>query len=172
MFVVNLVRLANRHEVRVLGPLEPRKTLMDEDVVNQEIGQTIQRDARPNPKPKVLVQTPGDEAVGAGDGENEKERVVFLEEARTVGVVICVEVPHRTVHQVFVGRLCHAFHDEEGEEHNEGWNEDAHDQGIKFNDKKNTANTKTNIPERRFVFKSSTPRHKQPNNIAATHHVR
>ena len=81
MFVVDFVRLANGHEVGVFGPLEPRETPVDEDVMHQEVGQTIEGNARTNPEPEVSCEASRNEAVGAGDGENEEESVVFFEES-------------------------------------------------------------------------------------------
>ena len=173
VFVVNLVRFADGHEVGVFRALEPRKPLMDEHVVDEEIRQTIQGNARTNPESEVSSQASRDEAVRAGDGENQKEGVVFLEKTGAIRVVILVEVPHRSVHEVFVRQPGHAFHGDEGGQHNKSREKHTHSvQGMRFNKAKKKENTMTNKPESRFVFRSSTSRQSKPKANAATHHVR
>ena len=88
VFVVNLVGLPNRHKVGVFGSFEPWETLVDEDVVDQEVCQAIERDAGSNPEPEILVDAACDEAVGTRHGENQKEGIVLLEKARSFRRVV------------------------------------------------------------------------------------
>ena len=58
VLVMDFVRLADGHEISVLGAFEPGESLVNEHVMHEEIGQTVERDACANPKPEIPVDAP------------------------------------------------------------------------------------------------------------------
>ena len=103
------------------------------------------------------------------DSKNEEEGVVLFEEARLVLVMVPVEIPHGTVHQVFVGSPSHAFHGQEGGENDEGGDQDVH--GNKRSPMKKAVCTKSNRPPARLVLKDRLrdPPQSQARRKAMTH---
>jgi len=119
MLVVHLVRFADGHQVDIFRPSEDFETLVNEDVVDQKVCSTVERDAGPDPHPKVTSSHGArDETPSTGHSKNQKERIVLFEESRFVDVVVFMEIPHQSVHEVFVRKPRHSFHRDEGSEHN------------------------------------------------------
>ena len=102
VFVVDFVRLANGHQVHVLCPFEQGEALVNEDVMHDEVGEPVECNACANPKAGVVMKASSDEAIGTWHCENQEEGVVLFEKTRRSGVVVFVEVPHGSMHQVFV----------------------------------------------------------------------
>ncbi len=63
MLVMHLVRLANGYEIRVVCSFEPPDALVDENLVNNEVGDPIDQDAQANPQPRCMqaLYAPNDE---------------------------------------------------------------------------------------------------------------
>ena len=100
---MHFVRFSDGHKIGVFCPLEPLESLVNEYIVHQKIRQSIGCDSGAYPYAEVSSShRAGDEAPGTWNGENQKERVILLEETRLVHVEICVEEPPGAVHQVFV----------------------------------------------------------------------
>jgi hypothetical protein len=53
VLVVHFVRFANRHEINVFRSTEPFEALVNEDIVDQEIGQSVEGNTGSNPHPKI-----------------------------------------------------------------------------------------------------------------------
>ena len=77
----------------------------------------------------------------------EKKGIVFLEESRLVYVVIFMEKPHQTMHDILVRNPRHSLHSNEGGQYNSGCLKKRY-QGFHFNpfrSMKNTANMATRV---------------------------
>jgi hypothetical protein len=55
-----------------------------------------------------------DVAIGARNGENKEESIVFFEEAWFYLVVVFVEVPKKSMHHIFMGEPGGKLHEKEG----------------------------------------------------------
>ena len=120
MLVVDFVRLENGHEISVFSATKPLESLVDENVMNQKIGQTIGGNPRPNPHAKIPSRHGAcNETPGAGHSENQEESVILFKKTRLVNVVVLMEKPHHAVHYIFVGEPGDTFHGQEGRNHNE-----------------------------------------------------
>lgn len=149
VLVVHLVRLADGSQIRVPGVPEPVESTVDENVVDEEVAEAIGSDAHSNPKAEIPSHASRDDAPCAGHGENEEEGIVLFEEARFVLVVIPVEIPHGTVHQVLVGAPRDPFHDQESADDDGCGDQDFH--GSNKIPIKNNVCTTSNHPAARLV---------------------
>ena len=57
MLVVHLVSAPDRSEVGIVRITEPLRALMDEDVVNKEVGHAVKGDAQGDPDPYICDAT-------------------------------------------------------------------------------------------------------------------
>jgi len=93
MFVVNFVGLAQRHKINVVGLAENFKTLVYKNIVHQQVGQTVEGDADPDPQAGIHY------AVGVAEenkqhpryGEDQEKRIIALK--KTVVKIRLVMIP-------------------------------------------------------------------------------
>lgn len=114
VLVMNLVGFADRPEVTIISPGKPLKTLVDEDVVNKKVCDAVKQDPQPNvdQEAQLGVDRTKNETTCAWYGKNEKESIVLFKESRSSNVVVFVQVPQKTVHDVFVGKPGNEFHEQ------------------------------------------------------------
>lgn len=111
--MVQMMGSAHRLEITRTGYTKPFHTLMHEDIMDEEIGQTVQCDANTCKKsPIVGLSTQNDEP-SRWDGEHESEQIVQFKSALARLVVAFMPKPHEAVHHVFVGKPSHKFHEKE-----------------------------------------------------------
>jgi hypothetical protein len=84
---------------------------MNEQFVHKKISQAV----RSNPESKAhgypdVVHHAQHDAQPTWNGKNQEKGIVFLKKTRFLGVVVCVQKPQPTVHEVFVRRPCSTFH--------------------------------------------------------------
>lgn len=124
------------------------KSLVNEDVMDQEIGHSVNGNSGANPNSKIASSYRSrDETPSTRNGENQKKGIVFLEKSRLVYVVIFMEKPHQTMHDILVRNPRHALHSNEGGQYNSGCLKKRY-QGFHFNpfrSMKNTANMATRV---------------------------
>ena len=117
--MVDFVCLANGHEIGVFRSPKPLESLVDEYIMHEEICQAIGSNARAYPNPKIASSHGScNETPSTWDGEDQKEGIIFLEKAWLMHVVICMEKPHGTVHEVLVRKPGNPLHSNEGADHN------------------------------------------------------
>src|ERR1700759_372070 len=111
MFVVHLVGEADGANIAVVRPGPPFEPLVDDDVMYEEIGETIGHDTEAYGLQGImLIEGSEEDGQEAGDGEDEEERVVLFEEAMRGPVVVGVEKPAEPMHDIFMGQPGDAFH--------------------------------------------------------------
>jgi hypothetical protein len=114
MFVVDLVRSANPTGIPVVGVAEHLKALMDKDIVYHKVSHSIGKDpeAYRQASPKSVV-LPGNKTANTNGSIKDKKGVVAFPPTAVVFVVmVFVQDPQKTVHDVFVGKPGHEFHNE------------------------------------------------------------
>ena len=87
---------------------------MDEDVMHEKITQAVKRYSKANPYSEI--STGMQSSVDTEERRNrkdEEEHIVSLKKARFMNMVVCMKVPHQTVHHVFVGKPGHELHEKE-----------------------------------------------------------
>ena len=112
MFVVHFMCPSHGFGIAIIGISEPFKSLVDKDVVNQKISETV--DKNPNAygesRPKIVLP-PKNYAGGTDDGvENEEQIIAFKPWFVIFLVVIFVKTPKKSMHYIFVRKPSHKFH--------------------------------------------------------------
>jgi len=112
--MVGAVRSQDGPAVGAVQLAEPLKALVDIHVVYEEVDQPVNRNADAHEQETQVRRCRADDVASrAGNGENEEEQVVALEEAAFVMVrlvVIGVPRPQKAVHDVLVREPRHEFH--------------------------------------------------------------
>lgn len=117
--MVNFVRSSDRLEIWVIGVSEHFESLVNENVVHQKIREPVNRDSQSYPKKGIIaLQHAKKQSGNTRQSKNEEEKIIVLKEA--VGflfVVIPMQIPQKTVHDVFMREPGHPFHAEKGKQH-------------------------------------------------------
>jgi hypothetical protein len=114
--VVRPVRPKYGPAVPAIQLSKPPKPLVDVHVVDQKIGQSVQRNThahKKHPEIRVGLHTPKHVAKRRRNGKNQKKSVIFFKKTVLVvlrEVVVSVPRPQHTVHQVLVREPRHEFH--------------------------------------------------------------
>jgi hypothetical protein len=88
---------------------------MDEDIVHQKIGKTIDGNAHTDIETHI-------ESAGHSEkhqdhtwnGKNQKEGIILFEETGFRLMVVFMEIPAKTVHHIFMRKPGYEFHKQEG----------------------------------------------------------
>jgi hypothetical protein len=113
MLVVDLMRPAYGQDVPVFPVAQESETLMNDDIVNKEISQAVQRDPDAYIQAYILVDDACNVAVSAGNGKNKEEGIVLFKEAVMPLVMIAVKIPQEAMHHELVGEPCNKLHEPE-----------------------------------------------------------
>jgi hypothetical protein len=128
--MVRPMRAQDGPRIPVVQLLEPLETAMNIYVVDEEIDQPVDRNADPHEKePQMRRGRTQDVKQGAGNGENQKEAVVFFEKiaALIMGfVVVFVPVPQKSVHHILVRKPGDKLHERRSSNGDEGVKQDLH----------------------------------------------
>ncbi len=113
VFVVHFVCPSYCLGVSVVGVAKQFETLVDKDIVNRKVrnavGQNTKTDGQSDVKDVVFPQQ---EESNANNGVKRKKTVVAFKPAIVVFfVVVGVQMPEESVHDVFVAKPSHEFHD-------------------------------------------------------------
>jgi hypothetical protein len=114
VFVMHLMRLSDGSEVPIVGIVKPFETSMDEHIMYQEIGNSIEQNAQSDIKPEIIARhhAKHDEQP-TGDGINQKKYIIAFKNVLVRFMVILVEIPHKAMHYKAMRSPRHPFHDEE-----------------------------------------------------------
>jgi len=89
LLVVHFVGSADRFQINGIGIPEYPETLVNEHIVNEEVGKTVNGNAKPDPEQVVEARVePEPEASDTGRGENDEEVIVLLKEIAIVALVM------------------------------------------------------------------------------------
>lgn len=119
--MVHFMSTSYRPEVSVICFPEEPEPLMNENVVYKKVGHPVNGNSQANPEKVIIAGLhPKEKSCDTGNGENEKEKIVVLKETlRLLVVMIFVQRPQQTVHDIFMSEPGHAFHSEECGQNNE-----------------------------------------------------
>ena len=120
--MVHLMRPADRFKIEIVGVPEQFETLVDEYVVNQEVSQAVKGDSQPYPEQVVETLLPSEvQRQDPGDGEDQEKEVIVLQKPlRFLLVMIFMQRPQESVHDVFVREPGDPLHQAEGAEYYQG----------------------------------------------------
>ena len=119
VLMVHLVRASYCTEVEIVRVPQPFGALMDEYIVDEKIGCTIQRDPSGDPNAHIRNSRLGTEKEEGdrGHGEDQEEGIVPLEDAAMILlVVITMQHPQQAVHDEPMGEPRHELHERERQE--------------------------------------------------------
>lgn len=118
--MVHLMGLSECPEVHIVCAFKPAKTLVYQHIVHEKVTRSVHHDTQSDKKPEVKsVLCSEQHEYKTGYREDEEKEIILLEEARFGLVMIFMEVPHKTVHNEFMGAPGYAFHKGKGAERNE-----------------------------------------------------
>ena len=129
--MVHFVCLSDSAEIEIIITPEPLDSLMDQYIMNKKITEAIGRNSKAHGhEGAILIQGSDENRYGAGCGEYEEKTVVFFKKTLIVpGVMVAVQHPQKSVHDVLVGKPCHKFHKEKrGDQDEDVGQTKAHDQ--------------------------------------------
>jgi hypothetical protein len=116
VFVVDLVRPAHSPGIPVIGFSEHFESLVDKDVMHQEIGNAVGKDTKADGK--SLPERSGGPQIEKGHAhhgiENKKGVISFEPGVVILAVVIPVKDPKKSVHDILMCKPRHELHDAEG----------------------------------------------------------
>lgn len=111
--MVHFMCFSNGTEIYIVCSGQPLETLVNKYIVHQEIRNTVKQDTESNEK-QVIDAVDG--AQGHEDharySKDEEEDIVAFEDARFRLMMVAVEMPHETVHDIFMCKPSHEFHEE------------------------------------------------------------
>ena len=121
MFVVHFMRSSHGFRITIISISEQFKSLVDKDVVNGKISQTISENAQANCQTNFeYIILPKQKETNTYYGvKNEKGIIAFKPRIMVFFVVISVKIPQETVHNVFVAKPSHKFHNAKRDDKND-----------------------------------------------------
>jgi hypothetical protein len=112
MFVVDFVGPSDPTCIPVVSIAEHFKALMNKNIMNEKIGQSISKNAKSNREasPKTIA-VPTDKAKDTHDSVKNKERIIAFPPTSMVFVMmVFMEDPQKAMHNVLMGKPGHKFH--------------------------------------------------------------
>ena len=129
MLVVHFMCSAYGSEVPIIRVAEPLRALMDENIVYQEISQSIKRNSRSDPYTHIgnTVTHAEKEQRDRRRCEDQEESIVAFENASVVlFMVILVQRPKATVHHEFMREPRDELHQQECQDHRSDIDQPGH----------------------------------------------
>ena len=122
VLVVHLVCPADSTRVTIVDVAEQLEPLVDKNVMNDEVGKAIGENSQPDSEPDFENSIlPQQEKPDAYDCIDNKKRVVALKPGIVVlAVMVGVQGPEKTVHDVFVRKPGNPFPENKGANRDEG----------------------------------------------------
>ncbi len=98
---------------------EKTKSLVDKYVVHDEVGYTVQSNARSNERQvRHMAKGSGKKQENPGQGKNQEEVIVFLKKtAFILPVMIFMQPPENTMHNVLMAEPGYELHCNKGRRH-------------------------------------------------------
>jgi len=115
MFVMHFMGFSNGPEVSVIRIPQKVKSLVDKDIMHQKISKSIEGYAQSGPKHRVEVGESDHQAYDSRYGKYQEKQIVPLEKPFVFGnMMVTMELPKDTMHDVFMGEPGHEFHTRKG----------------------------------------------------------
>jgi hypothetical protein len=114
VLVVNFMGLSQCPEIDIVCAGKPLEALVYQHIVHQKIGCAIGHDSEAYEKTKIesgLCTEKHEQKTR--NGKNDKKEVIALEGLMLRIVVVIMEIPHESVHHVFMGTPRYPFHQDE-----------------------------------------------------------
>jgi hypothetical protein len=117
MFMMHFMRPADGPHIVAVAFGKPFKPLVNDHIMNQKITEAIRHNAKANGlHPPHMIKGAGINQQYAGYSEDDKERIILFEKARLHLMMIFVQVPEKTMHDIAVRKPGNAFHDDESKD--------------------------------------------------------
>ena len=115
MPVMHFVCPTNGTDITIISSGKPFKALMNDNIMNEKISNAISHDAKTDRlHPPYIIECAEIDQQDAWHSENDKECIVLFKKPWLRLVMISMQIPKKTMHNVTMGKPCNAFHDNEG----------------------------------------------------------
>jgi hypothetical protein len=116
VLVVHFMRAPDGCEIAVLTVPEKPETLVNKNIMHQEIGKSINGNTKADEEQEIITVLHSDKkADDTGNGKDQEEEIVVLEESlRLLVVMVFVQNPQNAMHDVFMRKPGYGFHRDEG----------------------------------------------------------
>jgi hypothetical protein len=128
VFMVHLMCPPDTAYIPVVASCKKLYALVNDHIVYQEISKTIQGDPctdRSQPVPAIKSAEPDTEY--AGNRKNKEERIILFKNPMAFFMMIFMQIPQETMHDILVGKPCNAFHPKEYGQYNYNEQYNLHD---------------------------------------------
>jgi hypothetical protein len=118
VLVMHLVCPANSTDIGIIAAGKPFEPLVDDDIMDKEIGKAVSHDAKANSMkpPHTRSLHAKHDTQETGYGKNDKESIIFFEKTRFNFVVIFVQIPQESMHHPPVCTPGYTFHQQKNAE--------------------------------------------------------
>jgi hypothetical protein len=115
VFVMHFMRPANSPDIGIGAAREPFEALMDDHIMNNEIGEAVGHDAVTDRlHPPYMIYGAEHDQQHTGYGKDDEEGIIFLEKSGFNLMVVAMEIPQESMHYPFMGRPGDGFHQQKG----------------------------------------------------------
>jgi hypothetical protein len=115
MFMMHFVGTPDGLEIFIIAVTKNLKSLMNENIMDEEIGKAIKRNTQSYPEKRIIpvlhsyIQTYN----SRNCKDEEEEIIVFKKAFRLLFMVVLMEIPQKSVHDIFMHKPGDAFHKNE-----------------------------------------------------------
>jgi len=111
MLMMHFMCPSNGPDVTAVASCKPFETLMNNNIMNEKISKSISHDTEANRlHPPYMIERAVKNKQDAWYSEDDKKCVVLLEETRLYLMMILVQVPEKTMHDITMCKPGNTFH--------------------------------------------------------------
>jgi hypothetical protein len=115
VLVVNFMGLPKPTKIPVIHVVKPLESPVNKDVMDQEVGYTVVQDSQSNGNQYGIGGQSNYDARTTGNRKNDKEQIILFKEPLTWLVVVFMEIPEESVHDIPMRQPGDSFHGDQGE---------------------------------------------------------
>ena len=114
MLVMHFMCPANGTNIAVIAAGKPFESLVNDDIMHQKIPGTIGHDAKTyRLHPPYIIKCAEIDQQYTWYGEDDKEGIILFKKAGLHLVMIFMQIPKKTMHDIPMCKPCNTFHDYE-----------------------------------------------------------
>lgn len=115
MLMMHLMRPADGTDIGAVAAGEPFETLMNDNIMHQEIAKAIGHDAKADGLyPPHMTECANINQQDAGYSKDDEERIILFKKTWFCLVMILVQVPEKPMHDITMGQPGNSFHHQKG----------------------------------------------------------
>jgi hypothetical protein len=127
VLMMHLMGPADRSDIRIDRPREPLESLVDDHIMDQEIGGAICHDPKAGRLQYIMLpERSGQDKQETGDGEYQEKGVVLFKKTLFRPVMIRMQNPKESMHDEFVRAPRNPLHTAKGQKQHSQVTDDMH----------------------------------------------